>query len=101
MRSEIPRSVKVPAHMRNVMRRSHRVFRHGINGALSLIDDHARPTTLHMAHVTLQCIVHRNAGASLRLAVVGSEVCRLLDGTAQNLTPNTFQYRTGRKGRVR
>jgi hypothetical protein len=98
MRSENPRSVKVPAHMRNVMRRSHRVCWHGINGALSLINDHAGATALHMAHITLQCIVHRNAGASSRLAVVGSEVCRLLDGTAQNLSPIPFSIEQGERG---
>src|SRR3989442_13726499 len=66
---------------------SQEIFRRCVDGALSLIIDHAGATALHMAHVTLQRIVHRNAGTSTRLAVVGSEACCLFDRTARDFPP--------------
>src|SRR2546423_1071135 len=66
------------------------MFGRHINSSFPFIDDHARASPFHVAHVALQGIVDRGGGGAPGLTVVGSEAGRLFDGAAGNFAAGSF-----------
>src|SRR5579859_4105025 len=62
-----------------------------------VINDHARATILHVAHIALQRIIHRCLGCTTSLAVIRRKACGLLNRTLRYLSTSGFNnhMRTG------
>src|SRR5437588_9783045 len=66
------------------------MFGRHINSSFPFIDNHARTSTFHVAHVALQGIVNGSGGGAPGLTVVGGQPSRLFDGAAGNFAAGGF-----------